>query len=403
MNIIFLSYWGVNDPLTVSTVFPHLRLLQQMPQVKKVVLVTVERNAEGSFSLQFAPDFAADKIEFKPLISRKNQFVLLNKLDDFIRFPRALGALVKQYDIHAIVARSALAGALAYLVWKKMATPFLVESFEPHADYMLESGVWHRYDPRFIFESYWEQKQKQFATGVMPVAENYRMKLMNEEGVPAQRIMTIPCSVNMAAFRFDKMNRQNVRQRLNMGAGNVVGVYVGKFGGMYYEAEAFGLFRTAADFFGDGFRLILLTPTPVDEVMQHLKSAGFRTEQVFVTKAPPAEVPSYLSAADFAFATYKKGAAKKFLSPVKVGEYWAAGLPVLLTDGVGDDSAIIKREGGGAVFDVDHPETVQAALGQMVALLQNPNHRTARVKLAERYRSVERAREAYEQLLLPLA
>jgi len=402
MNLLFLSYWGLEDSLTVSTVFPHLRLLQQMPAVKSVLLVTIERGAGASRELQFAPGFAADKVTFSPLRSRQNQPLLLNKIDDFVRFPNELIELVKQHHIDVIIGRGAPAGALAYLVWKKTRTPFLVESFEPHADYMLESGVWKSYDPRYLFQRYWEKKQKQLAVGLMPVAENYRRQLM-QEGVPAQQIVTVPCSVNVPDFSYDPARRRQVRARLGIAQDAPVGIYVGKFGDIYYDAEAFDLFRDAAAHFGPQFRLLVLTPNPEAEVRAKLANVGFRAEQVFVTKAPHAEVPGYLSAADFAFATIKPAECRRFCSPIKVGEYWAASLPVLLTEGVGDDSDIIRQEGGGAIFNLNQPATVPAAFQQIAALLQQPNYRSAIQQLAVRHRTVARAQDAYEQLLLPLA
>jgi glycosyltransferase involved in cell wall biosynthesis len=402
MNLLFLSYWGLEDPLTISTVFPHLRLLQQLPEVKRILLVTIERGAGSNHELHFAPGFGMDKITFSPLRSRQNQPLLLNKIDDFVRFPNELIQLVKQNNIEVIIGRGAPAGALAYLVWKKTQTPFLVESFEPHADYMLESGVWKRYDPRYLFQRYWEKKQKQLAAGLMPVAENYRRKLI-QEGVASKNIVTVPCSVNVAAFNYDPALRQQVRTRLGFAADAPVGIYVGKFGDIYYDAEAFDLFRDAAAHFGAHFRLLVLTPNPEAEVRAKLAKVGLTSEQVFVTKAPHVEVPSYLSAADFAFATIKPAECRRFCSPIKVGEYWAAGLPVLLTDGVGDDSDIIKQEGGGAIFNLDEPATVPAALKQISYLLQQPDYRKAIRDLAVRHRTVERAAEAYNQLLLPLA
>jgi glycosyltransferase involved in cell wall biosynthesis len=402
MNLLFLSYWGLEDPLTISTVFPHLRLLQQLPEVKHILLVTIERGASATKELQFAPGFAVDKITFSPLRSRQNQPLLLNKIDDFVRFPNELIQLVQRHAIEVIIGRGAPAGALAYLVWKKTRTPFLVESFEPHADYMLESGVWKGYDPRYLFQRYWEKKQKQLAVGLMPVAENYRRKLI-QEGIPAGNIVTVPCSVNVTDFSYDSASGQRVRARLGIAADAPVGIYVGKFGDIYYDAEAFDLFRDAAAFFGPQFRLLVLTPNPEAEVRAKLTKVGFTAEQVFVTKAPHAEVPHYLSAADFAFATIKPAECRRFCSPIKVGEYWAAGLPVLLTEGVGDDSDIIKQEGGGATFNLDNPATVPAALERIGALLQQPNYREAIRALAIRHRTVARAAEAYQQLLLPLA
>ncbi|SHL54259.1 glycosyltransferase [Hymenobacter psychrotolerans] len=395
MRILFLSYWGLDDPLTISTVFPHLRILQQRSDVESILLVTIERNGGAP---AFEPAFEAGKVVYAPLVSEPGRNVLITKTDDFLRFPKQLVTLASEHKSDFIVARGAPAGALAYLVWKQNKLPFYVESFEPHADYMLESGVWKRFDPRYLFQRYWERKQKELARGLMPVAENYRQQLI-EEGVPAANIVTVPCSVDLQSFGFDEQLRAQTRARLNIGAEAPVGIYVGKFGDIYYDAEAFDLFRAAANTFGPDFVLIVLTPNPVAEVQAKLAAVGFTEKQVFVTKAPHAEVPGYLSAADFAFATIKPAECRRFCSPIKVGEYWAAGLPILLTAGVGDDSDIIQKEGGGAIFDLTRPDTVPAALQRIAEVLQQPDYRASIRCLAERYRSVERAREAYAQLL----
>ena len=290
MRILFLSYWGLNDGLTTSTVFPHLRLLQERPDVEAIRLVTIERGAEAQAALTFAPGFTAGKISFEPLRSRPAGNVLLTKIEDFTRFPAELIRQAADFRPDFILARGAPAGALAYLVWQKTKLPFYVESFEPHADYMLESGVWRRWDPRYLFQRHWEKKQKQLALGLMPVAENYRRQLI-AEGVPAGRIATVPCSVDARAFAFDGAVRARVRARLGFAPAAVVGVYVGKFGGIYYDAEAFAVFRAAADFFGAAFRLLVLTPDPVAVVQARLRTAGLGAGRVFVTKAAHADVP----------------------------------------------------------------------------------------------------------------
>ena len=394
MRILFLGYWGLHDGLTTSTVFPHLRLLQERPDVAAVRLVTIERGAEAQAELTFAPGFAADKISFEPLRSRPSGNVILNKIEDFTRFPRELVKQVAAFKPDFILARGSPAGALAYLVWQKMKLPFYVESFEPHADYMLESGVWRRYDPRYLFQQYWETKQKQLALGLMPVAENYRQQLI-KEGVPAGRIVTVPCSVNADAFAFEAAARARVRQHLGWPAAAVVGVYVGKFGSIYYDEEAFAVFRAAVDFFGDGFRLIILTPDALDEVQTKLVAAGLTAGQVFVTKAAHQEVPDYLSAADFAFATIKPAPCRLFCSAIKIGEYWASGLPVLLPEGIGDDSDIIRQEGGGAIFNLDRPVSVPEALASVARQIAQPGYRQQVQHLAERHRSIKRCRSAY--------
>ena len=174
-----------------------------------------------------------------------------------------------------------------------------------------------------------------------------------------------------------------------------IGIYVGKYGGLYYEAEAFHIYKHCFETI-PGFRLIILSPHPQEEILQHLGQSSIDIAKVYITSVPHTEVPAFLSAADFAFATYKPGPSKRFLSPIKIGEYWANGLPVLLTEGVGDDSDIIKQEGGGATFNLREEGSVERALEKIQHILKDPAHRQEIPKLAQKYRSPERIREAYE-------
>ena len=130
-----------------------------------------------------------------------------------------------------------------------------------------------------------------------------------------------------------------------------------------------------------------------------LAAVGLGSDRAFVTKAPHAEVPDYLSAADFAFSPIRPAPCRRFCSAIKIGEYWASGLPVLVTPGVGDDSAIIEAEDGGAVFDLSQPGSVSAALVRLAALLLVSGHRARIHELAVRHRSLNQAREAYQALL----
>ena len=394
MRILFLGYWGFEDPLTTATVLPHLRLLQARADVEAIQLVTIEREESARKPPALKLPFATDKITFMPLLSPPGGNVLVNKTVDFLRFPRVLAAQAKVFGADFILARGAPAGSLAYLVWQRTGIPFYVESFEPHAEYMRQAGVWSRFDPRYLFQQYWENRQKRHASGLLPVAENYRQQLLRE-GVLPKRVITVPCSVNLVDFAFDPKERGQMRARLGFAPDALVGVYAGKFGGIYYDDEAFALFRKTADFFGPSFRLLVLSPQPAAEILLKLATVGIELAQVKVVFAPFAEVPKYLSVADFGFGLHRP---TPYVSPIKVGEYWANGLPVLLTTGVGDDSAIIEREGGGAVFNLEQPGSVPVALLTIQALLEASDCRANTYQLAARYRSVERAREAYTAL-----
>jgi glycosyltransferase involved in cell wall biosynthesis len=58
-------------------------------------------------------------------------------------------------------------------------------------------------------------------------------------------------------------------------------------------------------------------------------------------------------------------------SPTKVGEYWAAGLPVVTTGNISDADEIIRRERVGVIVD-DHSDAGYVrALDELVSLLQD--------------------------------
>jgi glycosyltransferase involved in cell wall biosynthesis len=68
----------------------------------------------------------------------------------------------------------------------------------------------------------------------------------------------------------------------------------------------------------------------------------------------PAEVSGYLSASDVGIAFYKPTFSRLATSPVKVSEYLACGLPVIVNAGVGDsDTFVAAQKVGGVVKDFE--------------------------------------------------
>jgi hypothetical protein len=244
-----------------------------------------------------------------------------------------------------------MAGALGFLVWRKVKIPYVVESFEPHADYMLESAVWKVWDPRYWIQRFFEKEQMRTAAWLLPVAKNYSKKLI-AQGVPSARVITMPCCLNIDEFSFSSKSRELVRSQLGIDKNMVVGIYAGKFGGIYYDKEAYNFLRSVQEYFGKTVYLIILTDKMKRDLMVEFENAGISLSNVHISFSERHEVPQYLSAADFAFTFYRKTPSKKFLSPIKVGEYWANGLPVLMESGIGDDAQILLDEDGGLLCDV---------------------------------------------------
>lgn len=393
MRILFLCSWKIEDMLTVSTVVPQLQFLTQLKYINKIVLVTLE---EGIKRLNTDNEPQAElqhsKISWEPVVTLQYPVKLANQIINYSFIPLKITQIARKYNIESLLAHGAPAGALAYKVWQKTKLPFYVSSFEPHADYMFESGVWSKYGLKYYFQKEWEKQQKKYAAGLMPVAESYKALLL-AEGVRADKIKTVPCSVQPDSFKFNLRQREEVRARLKM-QNCTIGIYVGKYGSLYLEDEAFEIYSQCFKTYSS-FRLIILSPQGEAYMQKKLVQHGINPSRVYTASVPHHEVPAYLSAADFGFATIKSYPSARYCSPVKIGEYWANGLPVLLTEGVGDDSEIIKSEGGGAVYSLAKAGSLEQALQKIEAILQEPEHRQEIAKLAQKYRSFDRVREAY--------
>ncbi len=387
MNILYLGYWSVLDGLSESTIRPHLEVLDSISEVNEIIYLSIERTADVVVC-----SWPIAKMDFIPFYSPPKS-LFRDKLFDFTQLPDLLVRLCKARSIDKIICRSSLAGAIGYLVWKRVKIPYYVESFEPHADYMLESKVWKKWDIRYRLQKFFEKRQKQTASAIMPVSNNYKAHLI-EEGQVNCPIEVVACSVDLEKFQFDQNKRKEVRQQLEITELATVGIYVGKFGGIYYEEEAYDFIKNCNDQIG-GFHLLVLTAEPKDRITNSLQAAGFPIERCRVAKVKHHEVASYLSAADFAFNFHKRTKWSFALSPIKNGEYWASGLPIVIANGIGDDSDIInKSRQGGMVVDFKQGLQTQI-LQKVIDQCAMERARNECVALARQYRDPKIVRDVY--------
>lgn len=355
MTILFIGYWSSADGLSEATIRPHLQVLGKMDFVQSILYVSIERGRATELCSWNLP-----KVQHIPFFSPAKQF-FLDKLFDFTELPNRLVRLCKSRGVNRIICRSSPAGAIGYLVWKKTKIPYFVESFEPHAGYMLATNVWKKWDIRYLIQKYFERKIKLTANGLMPVSENYKDHLLASDVLKCP-VEVMPCAVDLDKFNIDSSVREGMRKTLGFDAHSVVGVYVGKFGDIYFEEEAFRFFRNLRQALPK-FKLIILTSDDRDSLIGKLNGFGFSSADLFVDKVRHQEVPRYLNASDLAFCFHIPHAYSIAYSPIKNGEYWACGLPIFLSEGIGDDSAIVKETGLGLVVrnfgDLDATTIVQ--------------------------------------------
>lgn len=389
MNILFISYWGISDGLTVSTVIPHVEILSGCESVNKIILITIERN-----KIQIRQNITGKTIHV-PLKSKSASLRTFGQILDFMYIPRLLKKHCRDFRIDKIIARGVLAGTLAYKTSKQTGIPFYVESFEPHADYMGDAGVWKRYGLKYAMQKRWESMQMQAASGLITVSQNYK-KHLESLLIEKAFIFSAPCAVDIPKFKYEALKGSSLRKKFGFDHHDAVGIYVGKFGGLYLEVKDLHFLNEIKKYFHK-LGVIILTPSRSRDLVKEIEQVLDPEIKVVIRNEPHHEVPHYLSAADFALSLIKPISSGKYNSPVKHGEYWANGLPILMTPGIGDESEFLEKERGGVFLNMDNPGE---SLKKLQELMSDPQHRKNIPEIARKYRSFDKVREAYESLIL---
>jgi hypothetical protein len=379
------------EGLSAATVIPHVRILSQFPEVEEVFLITIERNAQPE----------DDFFEGEPIkhISVRSSHRLSDKILDQSKAKRALRSILRDNEIDLMIARSVLAAWICEQTAKTFDLPYVVESFEPHTQYMIEDGIWNKGGVKSRLLQRSEDKQKHEALRIFTVTERYRQELI-AEGVSSERVKSIPCTANPELFAFDPNRRRELRAKMELRDDVVVGVYTGKLGGIYLEDEALGLFLTIKNELknrGRRFFLLVLSPDHL-AWSKKLVDFGMTEEDYSVDFVSQQKVADYCSAADFAFSLHRPRPSKIAISPIKNAEFWMSGLPVVIPEGIGDDShAVVQYRLGVRLSAL---ESITSSELDLLLELQNQDRLTGPIRtwaLQNRtYRVVE---SSYSELL----
>jgi glycosyltransferase involved in cell wall biosynthesis len=151
----------------------------------------------------------------------------------------------------------------------------------------------------------------------------------------------IPCCVDLERYRpLPRDPELSGRYRLDS---SVVIGNIGAFNQRYLVHEMFRFaFHLKAH--RPDLRFVYLTEQDPAAVRNTAKSAGFGEEAVFVLRAEPEDVPRWLSLFRLGVFFLRPSYAAKASSFTKLGEFLAAGVPVVTNTGVGDVDKILGSD-----------------------------------------------------------
>jgi glycosyltransferase involved in cell wall biosynthesis len=380
-NILILTYWSYEDALIQTYTLPYVRIIRRLlPFDKSITLLTLEKTSLRDIDRSFIRnELQAEGIGW--IHQRYRRFGLLAAVHWFGWLIRLI-LVIRRGKIGMIHCWGMPAGAAGVMLSMITRTPLLIDSYEPHAEAMVENGTWRRGSIAFRLLFFLEKWQTRRAVHLVATHGGMVQYAREKYGVSVKHLVVKPACVDTETFKPAVTKDASLLRELGL-EDKIVAVYAGKLGGIYLDREVFEFLKTAHTLWGDQLRALLLTNQPEDEICGWCNGVGLPREVVVVRFVPHRQVPGYLALADFALTPVKPVPTKRYCTPIKDGEYWAMGLPVVIPADISEDSEIIRREKIGAVLDELNATAYRAALDEINVLLNKP-----RMEVQERIRAI---------------
>ena len=401
-NILVLTYWSYRDALIQTYTLPYVRLIKrQLPANSRIYLVTLEQ-AQLRLSEEEArrvrEELSGEGIHLVPFSYSRFGLAAIIK---WIFFLARLLWLCLQKRITHIHAWCTPAGGAGYVLSLLTGIPLVIDCYEPHAESMVENGTWRQESAAFKILLLLEKLQSRRAKAVIATTQGMMRYARERYNATLREFYVKPACVDLQLFSPVMETKDAALLKQYELTNKLVCVYAGKLGGIYLEGEIFDFFKAASDYWGDRFRVLLLTNSSEAKIKE-LARASRLDPGIIVTKfVEHADVPKHLALGDFALNPVKPVSTKRFCTSIKDGEYWAMGLPVVIPPNISDDSDIIKEQRIGAIIEEFNPEAYLKAIKEIDLILQSCSRRELieRVRaVAIKYRNFADAEEIYRKI-----
>src|SRR5687768_14944569 len=144
-NILVITSWSFKDALVQTYTLPYINIIREIiPAGKKIFLVTEEQKRLALTADELDKinrEWAAKNMQLITLPYRRFGW---KKILTWPHRLYRLYRLIKTDNIKVIHAFCTPAGSIAYLLSRLSGIPFILDSFEPHAESMVENGTWRR-------------------------------------------------------------------------------------------------------------------------------------------------------------------------------------------------------------------------------------------------------------------
>ncbi len=399
-NVLIITTWNYDEALIQTYTLPYVKLIGKALNNKaNLYFVTFEK-------IKKTPE---EKSKLKAELIKNNIHLLMFNYQKFgiwafLYYTFSMFYLlffIFRKNISNIHCWCTPAGSLGYFLSVLTRRPLVVDSFEPHSESMVENGAWQRTSFAFKILFWFEKLQVKKASHIIGLTVKTPEYIKEKYNVVPKKYFVKPSCLDLSEYKIlDSDAIELFKKKLNI-TQKYICVYAGKFGGIYLSHEVFGLVNVLQKEFNNDLHFLIISSNSNSEINVLANNENLNPGTFSHYFALPFEVKNYLAIADFALNPVKPVPSKRYCTSIKDGEYWASGLPVIITKNISDDSDIIEENNAGAVLKNLTVEDYTEAAKKIKWLFETEKKEAIQIrikKIAAEKRNINNVYSIYESI-----
>jgi glycosyltransferase involved in cell wall biosynthesis len=402
MNVMYISYDGMTDPLGQSQVIPYLSGLSK--EGYKINLISCEKQDRfKKIGAQIKALLESNGIEWFPVPYSTSTSVFSKQLN--------LKALEKEsykvYGLHKpllVHCRSYMAALIGLKLKKKFGIKFIFDMRGFWANERIDGSIWRmdNFIHRRMFR-YFKKKEIEFlkhADYVISLTENAKSEMLSWDALQNNRISVevIPCCADLNLFTPSRISQplvNELKKELNIQPEDFIISYLGSTGTWYMLEEMLDFFNQLLVSKPQS-KFLFITADDKQHILDTAKAKLIPTDKIVIRAGERKEVPSLLSLSSLALYFIKPLYSKKASSPTKTGEIMGMGIPLITNSGIGDSDRIIQHSSAGLLIKGFNEAEYKRIIEQIDGLLKLDKQEIQ--KAAMEYFSLQKGIELYAEV-----
>ena len=342
MNVLYLTYDGLTDPLGQSQVLPYVVGLNK----KEIRFTIISFEKPAIFNQQknvIKNSMTKNNIDWIPLRYTKTP-PFISTFYDIYKLKRTIKKEIRNDNISLLHCRSYIAALIGLWAKKKYGVPFIFDMRGFWVDERVDGKIWNinkwHYKKVYNFFKKKEKKFLQESAYTISLTESGQKEIKHWELPFQSPIKVIPCCVDEKVFNVD--SNKNIEVDIGISKDDFVISYLGSIGTWYMLEEML-------DFFNEllvkqnNAKFLFITKDEKSVILGKAKHKNIPLDKIVVVSANREKVSSYLKLSSFSIFFIKPVYSKKASSPTKMGEILNLGIPIICNSGVGDVDIIMNE------------------------------------------------------------